>query len=65
MKNRIFLLSAFILAAVSSAQAQSYMAQPRVNQSVSFNNSRLNNEATKYKQILFLLANAYVDTLNV
>ena len=65
MKNRILLLSACILSAVSSAQAQSYMAQPRVNQSVSFNNSRLNMESTKFKQILFLLANAYVDTLNV
>lgn len=65
MKNRIILLSACVLATALSVRAQSYMAQPRVNQSISFNNSRLNMESTKYKQILFLLANAYVDTLNV
>lgn len=65
MKNRIILLSACVLATALSVKAQSYMAQPRVNQSISFNNSRLNMESTKYKQILFLLANAYVDTLNV
>ena len=65
MKNRILLLSACIFASVLCAQAQSYMAQPRVNQTVSYSNARLNNEANKFKQILFLLANAYVDTLNV
>ena len=65
MKNRILLLSVSLLAFAVSVRAQSYMAQPRVNQTVSFNNANLNNEATKFKQILFLLANAYVDTLNV
>lgn len=65
MKNRILLLSACIFASVLCAQAQSYMAQPRVNQTVGYSNARLNNEANKFKQILFLLANAYVDTLNV
>lgn len=65
MKNRILLLSACIFASVLCAHAQSYMAQPRVNQTVSYSNARLNNEANKFKQILFLLANAYVDTLNV
>ena len=65
MKNCILLLSACIFASVLCAHAQSYMAQPRVNQTVSYSNARLNNEANKFKQILFLLANAYVDTLNV
>lgn len=68
MKKLVLITSSLvlaILASVSSASGQSYMAQPRVNQTIGFNNSRLNTEATKFKQMLFLLANAYVDTLNV
>ncbi|MBQ2491709.1 MAG: S41 family peptidase [Bacteroidales bacterium] len=68
MKKLVLITSSLVLAvlaSVSSASGQSYMAQPRVNQTIGFNNSRLNTEATKFKQMLFLLANAYVDTLNV
>ena len=54
-----------MLCTTQASYSQSYMAQPRVNQTVGFNNSKLNIETTKYKQILFLLANAYVDTLSV
>lgn len=66
MKNlfRILVLASAILASVSSF-SQSYMAQPKVRQTVSINNTQLNTESIKYKQILFLLANAYVDTLDV
>ena len=63
--RHIALAAAIMLMAMPVAFSQSYMAQPRVNQTVGFNNSRLNMESTKFKQILFLLANAYVDTLNV
>lgn len=68
MKKLVLITSSLVLAILassSSASGQSYMAQPRVNQTIGFNNSRLNTEATKFKQMLFLLANAYVDTLNV
>ncbi|MBR2136156.1 MAG: S41 family peptidase [Bacteroidales bacterium] len=65
--KRLLSLSVLLAALFCQATAysQSYMAQPRVRQTVSFNNARLGMESTKFRQILFLLANAYVDTLDV
>lgn len=67
MMKRLLSLSVLLAALFCQATAysQSYMAQPRVRQTVSFNNARLGMESTKFRQILFLLANAYVDTLDV
>ena len=58
----------FILAALLCAlrsYSQGNLPQPKVNQTVSINNTRLNNESVKFKQILYVLANAYVDTLSI
>ncbi|MBO6223555.1 MAG: S41 family peptidase [Bacteroidales bacterium] len=65
--KRLLSLSVLLAALFCQATAysQSYMTQPRVRQTVSFNNARLGMESTKFRQILFLLANAYVDTLDV
>ncbi len=67
MMKRLLSLSVLLAALFCQATAysQSYMAQPRVRQTISFNNARLGMESTKFRQILFLLANAYVDTLDV
>lgn len=67
MMKRLLSLSVLLAALFcpAAAYSQSYMAQPRVRQTVSFNNARLGMESTKFRQILFLLANAYVDTLDV
>lgn len=67
MMKRLLSLSVLLAALFCQATAysQSYMTQPRVRQTVSFNNARLGMESTKFRQILFLLANAYVDTLDV
>ncbi|MBP5692822.1 MAG: S41 family peptidase [Bacteroidales bacterium] len=66
MNLRSFALAAIaVLVSLQIAEAQSYLPQPKVNQTVGFNNTRLNIESTKYKQILYVLANAYVDTLSI
>ena len=66
MNLRSFALAAIaVLVTLQIAEAQSYLPQPKVNQTVGFNNTRLNIESTKYKQILYVLANAYVDTLSI
>lgn len=66
MKFRSFALAAIaVLISLQGAEAQSYLPQPKVNQTISFNNTRLNIESTKYKQILYVLANAYVDTISI
>ncbi len=66
MNLRSLALAAFaVLVSLQIAEAQSYLPQPKVNQTVGFNNTRLNIESTKYKQILYVLANAYVDTLSI
>lgn len=66
MNLRSFALAAIaVLVSLQIAEAQSYLPQPKVNQTVGFNNTRLNIESTKYKQILYVLANAYVDTISI
>lgn len=47
------------------AEAQSYLAQPQVTPTMSYNSTALNFYTQKLKQTLFLLYNGYVDTVNL
>ena len=62
-KLYIFLLLFFLLPV--SVAGQSYLKQPKVKQSLNYNSTALNIQATKFKQILYVLGNAYVDTINL
>ena len=64
--KKIILLSILLISCIGvSLRAQTYLAQPRIKQTINFNDPKLNTEATKFKQLLYLLTNAYVDTLSM
>ena len=62
-KLYIFLLLFFLLPV--SVAGQSYLKQPKVKQSLNYNSTALNIQATKFKQMFYILGNAYVDTINL
>ena len=62
-KIYIFLLLFSLLPV--SLLGQSYLKQPKVKQSLNYSSPALNIQAAKFKQILYVLGNAYVDTINI
>ncbi len=64
-RNLLPLLAVIFCISVKYASAQSYLAQPHVRQTLSYNSQALNYYTQKLKQTLFLLYNGYVDTVNL
>lgn len=64
-RNLSLLLALVFCLHTKQADAQSYLAQPQVRQTLSYNSQALNYYTQKLKQTLFLLYNGYVDTVNL
>ncbi len=66
MKNNIKgILISLLLFSSLSAMGQSYMASPRVRESMSYNSNALNLYTSKIKQALYFIYNGYVDSVKL
>lgn len=64
-KTILFVLTISTCLSVEYVSAQSYLRQPQVQPTLSYNSQALNFYTQKLKQTLFLLYNGYVDTVNL
>ena len=64
-KTILFVLTISTCLSVEYVSAQSYIRQPQVQPTLSYNSQALNFYTQKLKQTLFLLYNGYVDTVNL
>lgn len=64
-KTILFVFTISTCLSVEYVSAQSYLRQPQVQPTLSYNSQALNFYTQKLKQTLFLLYNGYVDTVNL